>query len=101
MEDRIVLWCQWCNMYYRTTREAYTGLCPRCGNVAARMRCTRCGTQWNLRDVQKLPKTCPGCVSPYFCVERTKRMPADRMAKSKERRSQDLPELKSMEEEKL
>ena len=77
-----MLWCQWCNMYYRTTREAYSGLCPRCGNVAARMRCTRCGTQWNLRDVQRLPKTCPDASVPILRRE-TKEDAADRWPRAR------------------
>lgn len=81
----IILWCEGCGVYYRTTEEGYTGLCAKCGSPSPRMRCTRCGAKWELRDLTRLPGTCPGCCSYLWDRERTKAMPRERMARATRR----------------
>ena len=35
-------------------------------------RCERCGHEWVPKDINKEPKVCPTCKSPYWNVKRKK-----------------------------
>lgn len=68
----LMIWCNSCGKYIRMHDSQFTGVCPLCGSLFIRMRCTRCGHKWNLRDPGKLSGTCPNpaCKSVYWKRER-------------------------------
>jgi len=68
---RLKLWCDECRDWF-TPAMPYDGRCPRCGSRVIKMKCTRCGGEWYMRDPSRMPETCTKCKSPYYNRERMK-----------------------------
>lgn len=71
-DERILVWCARCDMYFKVTRSRYKGVCTKCNNLVTTFRCTRCGATWVPKDPRVLPGTCARCSSPYFASQRVR-----------------------------
>jgi len=56
------LWCRTCGRYV----DMEDRFCPVCSTPVIRFRCNRCGYEWEPRNVNSIPKYCPGCKSRYW-----------------------------------
>ena len=70
---RLMMYCDTCRSNFVMARDRYKGICPMCGDLITRYRCSRCGHRWTPRTWGGMPRICPSCKSPYWNVERTKK----------------------------
>lgn len=85
-KGRMMIYCQSCDKYMVMDDADFNWTCPVCGNLMVTMRCSRCGTKWRVRNMDKLPSICanPKCHTPYWNRERVrdrktgKYIPADK-----------------------
>ena len=68
---RMLMYCEYCNHYFVTTKDTFSGECPACGKISLIRRCTRCGHKWKARTNLYIAQVCPKCKSPYWNRERT------------------------------
>ena len=80
-DEKILVWCSQCSLYFSVRRDRYRGVCTKCGNMTRQFRCTRCGYMWTPKDPRILPGTCAKCASPYAFSKRVKQIPREKMAK--------------------
>lgn len=73
--DRVV-WCAQCAVWFKAP-AGWKPFCPKCGSPIRVFKCTRCGHEWEPKDVRKIPGTCPGCNSPYAFYTRVRAVPSE------------------------
>lgn len=68
LKGRTVMWCAVCARWFNYDGD-WDGVCPMCHITVDRLRCFRCGHEWQPTR-GTLPKMCPSCKSPYWNRER-------------------------------
>ncbi len=68
---RTVMWCAACGAFHPAPPDG-GNTCGVCGAFMSVRRCYRCGHEWVPRDFDRVPGTCPGCKSPYWCRTRVR-----------------------------
>ena len=64
--DARVMWCRECGTWTVSDGEP-SFVCAACGAPIVRVRCARCGGEWQPRTNRTAPRLCYVCKSGYWC----------------------------------